>query len=70
MNPVNINNNEFQSKNHKQYNKMFTNFINLEKSIKNHENIKFAKIDNWQNPWFIRVCRIENRDEFHLLCWF
>ena len=46
MNPININNNEFQSENHKQFNEMFTNSINLEKSIKNHENIKFAKIDD------------------------
>jgi len=46
MNPVNMNNNEFQNKNHKQYEEMFTNFINLEKSIKNHKNIKFTKIDD------------------------
>jgi len=46
MNPININNSEFQSENHKQYNKMFTNFINLEESIKNHKNIKFIKIND------------------------
>jgi len=46
MNPVNMNNNEFQSKNNKQFNEVFTNFINLQESIKNHEIIKFTKIDD------------------------
>jgi len=44
MNPININNNKFQSENHKQYNKMFTKSINIEELIKNYKNIKFIKI--------------------------
>ena len=37
MNPVNINNNEFQNNNHKHFNNLFTNPKNLNEIVKNQK---------------------------------
>ena len=42
MNPVNINNDEFQLNNHKHFNNLFTNSKNINEII---ENSKIIKID-------------------------